>query len=136
MWGPVVLFPHGTYRISRTLVLTNNFHILGQGSAIIMQTNFSADIFFSAELWRWAVTGIVFQGGRNHLHFGNPNTAAGFWTIDSCVFSNASSAAIRTMVDPPTCGGSGKIARGCVQPESTTAFVTRSKFFENEQCGV
>eukprot|EP01048_Picozoa_sp_COSAG05_P005281 COSAG05_NODE_309_length_11646_cov_7.176929_8_plen_379_part_00 len=133
-WGAVVLFPHGEYPISRTLQLTNANHVQGQGAATIKQINASADIFYSHYLWRWSCSGINFHGGRNHLHLGNPNIDAGIWTVDSCVFSNATSAAIRTMEDYSGCGT--PTSTGCWAARSTTMFVTRSKFFDNEQVAV
>ena len=135
MWGAVVVFPHNEYPISRTLQLTNANHVQGQGSATIKQTNASADIFYSSYLWRWSCSGINFYGGRNHLHLGNPNIDSGFWTVDSCVFSNASSAAIRTMENDASCARPGT-GHGCRQASSTTMFVTRSVFFHNEQVAV
>ena len=135
VWGAVVVFPPNEYPISRTLQLTNANHVQGQGSATIKQTNASADIFYSHYLWRWSCSGINFSGGRNHLHLGNPNIDSGIWTVDSCVFSNASSAAIRTMENTAGCGPTPE-SSGCWQASSTTMFVTRSKFFHNEQVAV
>ena len=39
----------------------------GEGTAILQQTNASADIFYTEQAWRTQISGLHFLGGRRHL---------------------------------------------------------------------
>ena len=149
---PTLLFPTGDYLISRTLFpgggvdgslpCDKHLHDTNQScvpaawlrgeSALLKQTNASADIFYYPNAWRWQVSGLHFVGGRNHIHSGNNDTDKSIVTVTDCVFANASSAAIRTMspgwwsTDPPE----GPNFRGSASTQFT---VRSSQFYSNEQ---
>jgi hypothetical protein len=102
-----LFFPFGVYLISRALVPECNqgqmpppgagtpAHQRGEGTAIIQQTNASADILWTTGIWRWRVSGFHFVNGRNHIFLGNNNSDSTHVTIGDCYFSNATSAAVR-----------------------------------------
>eukprot|EP01047_Picozoa_sp_COSAG01_P021965 COSAG01_NODE_1290_length_10882_cov_25.926922_13_plen_287_part_00 len=139
---PGLVFPAGTYVISRTLFPGGGVNgsakvhpadLVGQ-SAELKQINASADILFTTHLWRWAISGLHFIGGRNHIHVGNNDTDTSFFTITDCLFANASSAAIRTI-------GPGWWSADAPDPffrgtASTQVTVRSSQFYHNDQCAV
>ena len=98
---PDVFVPAGDYLLSSTIPLGSAPGIHGEGTALLRQTNASADIFYSEHVWRWQLSGLWFVGGVNHIHIGTNNVDTSFVTIERCVFSNASSAAIRTIPAAP-----------------------------------
>ena len=98
---PDVFVPAGEYLLSSTIPLGSAPGIHGEGTALLRQTNASADIFYSEHVWRWQLSGLWFVGGQNHLHLGTNNVDSSFVAIERCVFSNASSAAIRTIPAAP-----------------------------------
>ena len=124
-----VFVPAGEYMLSSTIETGIAPGIHGEGTAILRQTNASADIFYSPGVWRTQISGLAFLGGRNHLHLGTNNIDTAFITIERCTFSNASSAAIRTM--PATGSYHNKTAyHGSA---STQVTVRTCEFFHNEQ---
>ena len=140
---PTLVFPAGAYIISRTLYPAGGgasgskkvrpAHLRGE-SAELKQVNSSADILFTTSLWRWKISGIHFIGGQNHIHIGNNDTDASFFTITGCLFANASSAAIRTI-------GPGWWSSDAPDPyftgtASTQVTVKNSQFYHNQQVAV
>ena len=154
---PTLLFPRGTYRISRALHVNGGVdgsrpcdlkvHDTNQScvcpawlrgeSALLMQSNASADILFNPDVWRWKVSGLHFVGGRNHIYAGNNDTDKSFVTVSDCLFANASSAAIRTMGpawwDAAAAEDQGPYFRGTASTQFT---VRSSQFYSNEQVAV
>ena len=118
--------PAGRYRISDTIDVRVAPGIHGEGTAIIEQTNSSADIFYGAGVWRTQISGLHFMGGQNHLHFGTNNENTGFITVERCVFTNASSAAIRMIPPHPAVAKGQKPYQGSA---STQVTVSKSEFF-------
>jgi hypothetical protein len=107
----------------------------GEGTAILQQTNASADIFYTEHVWRTQISGLHFVGGRNHLHLGTNNIDSSFILVERCVFANASSAAIRMiqatgLYPSPHWNGSKDSYHGSA---STQVTVRNSEFFHNEQ---
>jgi hypothetical protein len=147
---PTLLFPRGAYLISRTLYPgggvdgsvpcdsvthdTNQSCVpaawLHGESALIKQTNASADIMYLPSVWRWQVSGLHLVGGRNHIYVGNNDTDKTFVIVANCLFANASSAAIRTMGPGWWTGELGPYFRGT----ASTQFTIRDcQFYSNEQ---
>ena len=92
-----VLFPSGSYSISRTINVTRSAAgdssgvvLLGSGVAEITQQCFGCDVFFGAQLWRFTARQLWLRGGRHQLHVGNGNTNQGFFLIDDVQFENSS----------------------------------------------
>ncbi|MBQ7206323.1 MAG: hypothetical protein IJS01_00855 [Lentisphaeria bacterium] len=85
-------FPRGRYKISRRITL-KKIHLRGD-SAVIVQTDPAADIFYYDFAWNTRVTGIEFQGGRDQLSFWNANTEKGQLTVRDCRFFNARGVAV------------------------------------------
>jgi hypothetical protein len=147
---PTLLFPTGTYLISRTLYpnggvdgtkpCEKKVHDTNQScvcpawlrgeSSLLKQINSSADILYNQALWRWKVTGLHFVGGRNHIYVGNNDTDNTFVTVRDCLFANASSAAIRTMGPGWWTGEEGLYNRGTASTQFT---IRDSQFYSNEQ---
>eukprot|EP01045_Picozoa_sp_COSAG04_P015443 COSAG04_NODE_1218_length_7708_cov_1.979629_9_plen_319_part_00 len=122
--------PAGRYRISDAIDVRVAPGIHGEGTAIIEQTNSSADIFYGAGVWRTQISGLHFMGGQNHLHFGTNNENTGFITVERCVFTNASSAAIRMIPPHPAVAKGQKPYQGSA---STQVTVSKSEFFTCER---
>ena len=66
-----VLFPSGSYSISRTINVTRSAAgdssgvvLLGSGVAEITQQCFGCDVFFGAQLWRFTARQLWLRGGR------------------------------------------------------------------------
>eukprot|EP01043_Picozoa_sp_COSAG02_P016495 COSAG02_NODE_728_length_17995_cov_52.042244_1_plen_565_part_00 len=134
MWGPSVVFPHGSYAISRTLMISAGVALLGADEAMILQRNSSADIFYSAYVWRFRMERLRLSGGQNHLHLGTNNTDTAFWTIRDCVFSMAANASIRVIgYHEASAGTSSRYYKGS---GSTQINIHDSQFFLNEQVAV
>jgi hypothetical protein len=124
-----VYVPAGLYVLSATIELGIAPGIHGEGTAMLHQTNSSADIFYSSHVWRTQISGLHFLSGQNHLHLGTDNVDNSFIIVERCVFVNASSVAIRTV--PPTGSYSNKTAyHGSA---STLVTVSKCEFFDNEQ---
>eukprot|EP01052_Picozoa_sp_SAG31_P039002 SAG31_NODE_5319_length_2613_cov_1.815036_2_plen_575_part_00 len=147
---PTLHFPTGAYLISRTLFpaggvdgtlpCNKTVHDSNQScvipawlqgdSALLRQSNSSADIFYNPSLWRWQVSGMHFVGGRNHIYVGNNDTDTTFVSVSDCLFANASSAAIRTMGPGWWTGEEGVYSRGTASTQFT---IKDSQFYSNEQ---
>jgi hypothetical protein len=123
-----VFIPAGRYTLNASIRTGCAPGIHGEGTAILHQTNSSADIFYNKGVWRTQISGLHFLSGANHLHFGTNNIDTAFIIIERCVFVNASSAAIRMM------NNSGEGTKGAYQGSaSTQVTVSTSEFFRNEQ---
>ena len=93
-----VLFPKGTYLVSRTLLVgskkTGGSMICLRGEeATIRQTDPAKDIFYIPG-WRNLVEGLTFEGGKRHLRICTFNNDTGHIVIRNCTFRNSSSYAI------------------------------------------
>lgn len=124
-----VFVPAGFYTLSSTIDLGVAPGIHGEGTAMLHQTNASADTFYTPGAWRTQISGLHFLSGRNHLHLGTNNLDTSFITVERCVFTNASSAAIRTM--PATGSYTNKTAYHGTA--STQVTVSKCEFIRNEQ---
>ena len=124
-----VFVPAGRYILTAAIKTGVGPGIHGEGTAILHQTNATADIFVALDIWRTQISGLHFLSGVNHIHLGTNNLDTSFITIERCVFTNASSAAIRTI--PATGSYSNKTAyHGSA---STQVTVSKCEFFQNEQ---
>ncbi len=93
-----VFFPHGRYRLTRTLHLpARPPDLMGFGRPLLEMRDNTSDLAFGAEVWRWRARGLTFVGGRNQLHVGNNNTDKGQILIDDCTFVASAGAAIRLL---------------------------------------
>ena len=104
-----VLFPSGSYTISRTINVTRSAAgdssgvvLLGSGVAEITQQCFGCDVFFGAQLWRFTARQLWLRGGRHQLHVGNGNTNQGFFLVDDVQFENSSGVAINIIEGTPS----------------------------------
>ena len=73
-----VYVPAGLYVLSATIELGIAPGIHGEGTAMLHQTNSSADIFYSSHVWRTQISGLHFLSGQNHLHLGTDNVDNSF----------------------------------------------------------
>eukprot|EP01048_Picozoa_sp_COSAG05_P002172 COSAG05_NODE_83_length_20755_cov_5.928011_3_plen_1366_part_00 len=148
---PTLVFPSGRYKLSRTLEARgstcghhgkgkkgkdegciNPANLRGE-SALLIQTNASADILYNPSVWHWSITGLHFASGRNHIYLGNNDTNKGFVTVRDCLFANASSAAVRTMGPNWWTGEGSYYSRGTA---STQVTIKDSQFYDNERVAV
>ncbi|MFA5865777.1 MAG: glycosyl hydrolase family 28-related protein, partial [Phycisphaerae bacterium] len=112
--APDVIFPAGTYRITRVICWpggyarstppppggVNGYRMIGyhfmrgQGGATIRQDNASADIFFLSGAYRTLIDNLTFQGGQRALKLNTYNVDSSSITIQNCRFQNSGDFAI------------------------------------------
>jgi hypothetical protein len=146
-----VLFPSGTYKISATVNITALNHtqssgvtLRGIGVAVIQMENDKCedcDIFYGDGLWRFEISHLWMQNGKDHLNIGNHNINQGFFLIHDCSFWNASGVAINTMNANQTgaMGGSAStqvVVRDCKFNECNQVFVNNCDWSTMEQCWI
>jgi len=90
---PEIYFPEGRYLIHRTILFQQSALLRGSGNATIIQKNPDQDIFYFHYAYRYAVEGLIFEGGKIQVHFWTRNMAARL-RVKNCVFRNASSYAL------------------------------------------
>ena len=146
-----VLFPSGTYKISRTVNITALNHtqssgvtLRGIGVAVIQMENDKCedcDIFYGDGLWRFEISHLWMQNGKDHLNIGNHNINQGFFLIHDCSFWNASGVAINTMNANQTgaAGGSAStqlVVRDCKFNECNQVLINNCDWSTMEQCWI
>lgn len=97
-----IVFPEGTYCISRPIVFINYAHVRGIGKCAIKQTNPKQDLFyFSAHadsFWTTAihfnVQGLQFEGGKTQIRVWPQNVNATLISILDCTFVNSADYAV------------------------------------------
>ena len=103
-----VVFPAGTYRITRPLLVPNGpakqpqarpqkletVHLRGEKGAVVVQENPANDIFYFDWCFRVLVEGLTLKGGNRQLKFWTGNTDSCRITVRGCVFENAAGAAV------------------------------------------
>lgn len=103
---PEIVFPEGTYLISKTIFFTvspsvRGLNIRGEGQAVIRQTNPDRDVFYLHKTYRTLIENITFEGGKRHLKIYNENLDTARVTIKDCTFRNSSSFAIEDILHGP-----------------------------------
>jgi hypothetical protein len=146
-----VMFPSGTYKISDTINITALNHtqssgvtLRGIGVAVIQmedQKCADCDIFYGAGLWRFEISHLWMQNGKDHLNIGNHNINQGFFLIHDCSFWNASGVAINTMDANQTgaTGGSAStqvVVRDCKFNECNQVLINNCDWSTMEQCWI
>lgn len=91
---PEVVFPDGTYRITRALVATKFTAWRGLGKATLRQDDPAANILYQDRAYRCHIENMAFEGGRMQVQFGVANTDASRVTLVGCRFSGSSDAAV------------------------------------------
>jgi len=95
---PEVVFPEGTYVISRPLVLSNWMNIRGIGNVVIRQTIPDADIFYIHWGFRNLIENICFDGGRRQIKIYTSNANTARIIIRNCKFRNSLDYAIECII--------------------------------------
>ena len=103
---PEIVFPEGTYLISKTIFFTvdppvRGLNIRGEGVAIIRQTNPNLDVFYLNKTYRALIENITFEGGKRQLKIYNENLDTARITIKDCTFRNSASFAIEDILHGP-----------------------------------
>ena len=93
-----VYFPSGKYKISSALDI-GLANMMGEGTAIIWQSNPNADIITQNTVYRRTISKLSFLGGQNQIYLNNGNVNSTHIQIEKCHFYCAGSAAIRTGTD-------------------------------------
>ena len=99
--APEIRFPHGRYRINRTLKVPFGVALRGEGtgSAIVFTGEKPDDVFhFSGN--KQTVEDLIFIGGKNQLTFSNKNVDKTMLTIRHCQFIAAAGFCIRVIPLP------------------------------------
>ncbi|MBN1554348.1 MAG: hypothetical protein JXA11_06360 [Phycisphaerae bacterium] len=94
---PEIVFPEGTYRITRPIVLINYAHVRGLGTCVIKQSNPKQDIIYfagrAASVWEQSihlvVRGLRFEGGKTQIRIFPQNINATVVSIDDCEFADS-----------------------------------------------
>jgi len=95
---PEIVFPEGTYLISKTLVLSNWVNVRGIGNVVIKQTNPDKDIIYIHWAFRNLIENITFEGGRRQLKLWTANSDSARVFIKDCKFRNSSSYAVECIM--------------------------------------
>jgi hypothetical protein len=95
---PEVVFPAGTYRISRMIIWPNWVVLRGEGQAVIEQTDPKADVFYIHWGYRVLVDNLTFEGGRRSIKLWTQNADCATLNIRNCTFRNSGDYAIECIV--------------------------------------
>ncbi len=87
--------PAGRYYLTDTVKINGVTEIYGHGYPQLVMKDKEKDIFFMDWAWRVRISGLCFEGGKDQLALGNPNTDKGMIQVGNCRFKQASGAAIR-----------------------------------------
>ncbi|MBN1554344.1 MAG: hypothetical protein JXA11_06340 [Phycisphaerae bacterium] len=99
---PEVVFPEGTYRITRPIVFVNYAHVRGVGKCVIQQSNPNQDIFYFAadvdsfrtQSIHFMLRGLQFEGGKTQIRIWPQNINAALAFIEDCRFVNSADYAV------------------------------------------
>ncbi len=96
---PEVVFPAGTYLVSRPLVIAakpenRGLLLRGQGRVVVRQLDPSADIFYFHNAYRHVIENIAFEGGRCQVRFFTRNLDCAHLTVKNCRFIGSADYAI------------------------------------------
>ena len=97
-WIGEVVFPAGHYIISEPIALGATQIVRGEGYAKIEQKNPEKSIFECDYAWQITISGLSFEGGKDQIHFSNPNVDTGQIFIEKCKFHKADGAAVYVSV--------------------------------------
>jgi hypothetical protein len=89
-----VVFPAGTYKISRPVVFGRFNSLRGIGKVVIQQTDPSQDSFYFHGVQQAFVEGLTFEGGKTQLRFWTNNLGIAQLSVQDNHFINSSSYAI------------------------------------------
>ncbi|MCQ2390971.1 MAG: glycoside hydrolase family 55 protein [Kiritimatiellae bacterium] len=89
-----VLFPSGTYRLTRPVDFKWNVALLGEKGARLVQECPTNTLFHFSESHRLIVQGLEFDGGSIQLKCWTKNRDVSYLHVADCVFRNASATAL------------------------------------------
>lgn len=89
-----VVFPAGTYKISRPVVFGRFNSLRGIGKTVIHQTDSTQDSFYFHGVQQAFVEGFTFEGGKTQLRFWTNNLGIALLSVQDNHFINSSSYAI------------------------------------------
>ena len=93
---PEVTFPHGVYKITKTINVRMFVSLSGvSGSSIIRWHGAENETMFKITAFRTAVEKLIFAGGAVQLHFSNRNLDKTLINIRDCQFLYASDIAVK-----------------------------------------
>ena len=84
-----IVFPAGTYRITRTLFATRDVNLRGLPGAEIVLGRSDADILYVFKAARVHIEGLGFRGGRHQVNVATLNHENANVIVRNCVFANA-----------------------------------------------
>lgn len=134
-YAPVVLFPPGTYRISRALTY-GYYNKFRSDSAIIYQSDPNKDIFYSTNVYQNEWNGLTLIGGRTQIYAQNGVTGGiegCMIKIRDCEFQASSAYAIGFMKSTGA-GGEQGIIRDCRFLGCSQELYTRFDFCTLSDC--
>jgi len=91
-----IIFPAGTYRITRPLVGTQGVNITGENGSIISAEFDNLPILYLERALRCTIREITFRGGLNAICFWTANQDAALMLFENCRFENSAEYAVTT----------------------------------------
>lgn len=92
--APEIVFPSGTYLVSRTLVGPRYMFLRGEGSVEIRQASPELDLLYQPGV-RGRIENLAFRGGAVQLQFWTNNVDASKFVVEGCRFYDAKAEALR-----------------------------------------
>jgi hypothetical protein len=106
-----IIFPAGTYRITRPILFLRYTTLKGEGKVIIHQENSEKDIFFFSDAFRCRIENLSFEGGATQIRVWTNNNDSANILVRGCNFRNSSKSAIECLsFRLPVSGGKWKIS--------------------------
>ncbi len=91
-----LVFPKGTYKISRTLVGNKAVVITGEAGSVIQMTDQQKPLLYLDRAFRYKISNLTFRGGREQIYFWTKNQDTAQILIENCRFENSLGFAVRT----------------------------------------
>ncbi|MBQ7206320.1 MAG: hypothetical protein IJS01_00840 [Lentisphaeria bacterium] len=96
--APEIRFPHGKYRISRTIKVPAGVTLRGEGTGSLIEfTGNQDEDVFHIRASKQLVEDLIFIGGRHQLTFSNANIDNTMLTLRRCQFRFAAGFAVRVV---------------------------------------
>jgi hypothetical protein len=92
-----VVFPPGTYRISRPIVFQQCAAARGIGEAVVEQADASREIFYFHGNSQAHIEGLRFKGGSTQLRFWTSNIDSAQIIVENCVFTDSAAYAVQCL---------------------------------------
>jgi hypothetical protein len=90
-----IVFPSGTYRITRTIVFRRYVSVRGIGGATIRMEDPKQDIFYFHANWQAHIQNLNFVGGKSQIHDWTGNSGGAQLFIRGCTFKASGDYAVR-----------------------------------------